>query len=39
MNSPEIAFDGAKPIDMIGTDRGAQEVAALIERLDEGMPS
>jgi putative toxin-antitoxin system antitoxin component (TIGR02293 family) len=39
MNSPEIAFNGAKPIDMVGTDRGAQEVASLIERLEEGMPA
>jgi len=38
MAQPEIAFNGRTPLQMIGTDMGAQEVAGLIERLEDGMP-
>ncbi len=39
MISPEVALGGRPPLDLIGTDIGAQEVARLIERLEEGMPA
>lgn len=38
MAKPEIAFRGRTPLEMIGTDMGAREVAGLIERLEDGMP-
>jgi putative toxin-antitoxin system antitoxin component (TIGR02293 family) len=39
MAKPEIAFQGRTPLEMIGTDMGAQEVAALIGRLEDGIPA